>query len=99
MKVAILMILSGACVYETALAAPDPPLEPTGRNMEAARSCAAASRIPGGGYCVDWYYTCLNKTLGEGNFSRLGIPNDAGYYNQMCSLFKKSPSQMITKPK
>lgn len=74
-------------------------LEPTQRILEAVRMCAAESRVPGGGYCLDWHYNCLNMVLGEGNFSKLPIPNDVGYYNQICSLFKKSPREMAAKPR
>ena len=77
--------------------APSLPIDPSPYNMQIANTCASVSRISGGGYCIDWYYGCLTKAFGDGNFVRLGIPNEYGYYNQMCSLFNSTPSQMVAK--
>lgn len=81
----------------TAEAGTERVLEPSPQNLQAANYCKSFSRIPGGGYCLDWYFGCLKEALGDGNFARLPIPTDAGFYNQMCFMTKNKPTDLSPK--
>ena len=58
------------------------------------QQCVSAAHIPGGGYCIDVYFSCMQDAYGQG--ITFPIPKDAGFHNHMCSLFHKSPSEMLS---
>ncbi|CAG9227778.1 hypothetical protein BGLA2_420105 [Burkholderia gladioli] len=57
------------------------------------QQCTDAAHIPGGGYCIDVYFACMQEAYGRD--VTFPIPRETGFHNKMCSLFHKSPDEMI----